>query len=119
MSNRIDDEVKQKLISMGDGLEKLADSMVGVSTAVTRVTEGLIKLSHALEKPVDMILYCPECGTQHIDKPDPSMNWLNPPHRKHLCLYCGHLWKPSYMNTNGVLVLREIDSDDYTGEDDG
>jgi hypothetical protein len=65
------------------------------------------------EKPIDMILYCAECGMQHIDKPDPENNWLNPPHREHLCGYCGHLWTPSLRRTNGVEILKEIDAYAY------
>lgn len=77
-------------------------------------------------KPIDMILHCPECHAQHIDRPDdpdsdaarlerhraansvrnPVANvWTNPPHHKHLCASCGHLWKPANVNTNGVAVL--------------
>ena len=53
--------------------------------------------------PVDMLLYCPECEVQHIDEPKGA--WTNPPHKKHLCLNCGHLWKPFDYNTNGVRSL--------------
>ena len=67
--------------------------------------------------PIDMILFCPACGLQHIDEPDdPSdpvwsatpegdrehTHWTNPPHRSHLCLGCGHIWRPADVATNGV-----------------
>ena len=68
------------------------------------------------DKPVDMVLYCPKCGTQHIDAPEPSMltedaamyggdwpsRWKNPPHKSHLCHVCAHIWRPSDTPTNGV-----------------
>lgn len=69
------------------------------------------------EVVIDMVLYCPKCGMQHIDEPEPSMlandvalyggdwpnRWTNPPHRSHLCAGCGHIWRPSDTATNGVL----------------
>lgn len=68
-------------------------------------------------KPINMILYCPACHTQHIDKPaDPCQEcpggncmcvvqrekWTNPPHRSHLCANCGCVWRPADVCTNGV-----------------
>lgn len=63
--------------------------------------------------PVDMVLYCPKCGVQHIDEPEDcpdspgrcecrGPHWKNPPHKSHLCHGCGHIWRPSDMPTNGV-----------------
>jgi|GEM_PF-5800951 len=54
--------------------------------------------------PIDMILYCPSCGYQHIDKPDGE--WTNPPHRSHLCHSCGYIWRPADVPTNGVESIR-------------
>ncbi len=75
--------------------------------------------------PVDMILHCPKCGTQHVDKPyvmnsesdptAPELNkeWTNPPHKTHLCLNprCKNLWRPADVPTNGVLELKEAGKD--------
>jgi hypothetical protein len=70
----------------------------------------------ALRRPVDMLLWCPACGAQHIDQPDPAdpyptpekdaARWLNPPHRSHLCGACGWQWRPSDTPTNGVAALQ-------------
>ena len=67
-------------------------------------------------KPVDMILFCPACGRQHIDGPEGEGPdgattarlgaWTNPPHRSHLCHYCGHIWRPADIATNGVAEIR-------------
>lgn len=67
-------------------------------------------------KPIDMVLYCPACGTQHIDAPDkpdllnrPLVNldrWTNPPHRSHLCSSCGYIWRPADVPTNGVQAVK-------------
>ena len=61
--------------------------------------------------PIDMILFCPSCGLQHVDAPDPKGTreaWTNPPHRSHLCQGCGHLWKPADVATNGVAELVDV-----------
>lgn len=74
--------------------------------------------------PIPMILFCPSCGVQHVDKaeshkPDctlvlkPAMEvrcdcgaWTNPPHRSHLCAYCAHVWRPADVPTTGVLTIE-------------
>lgn len=70
-------------------------------------------------KPIDMILFCPECHTQHIDAPEPMIAhelctqpefpvWDNPPHRSHLCYKCGCIWRPADVETNGVAKITTI-----------
>jgi hypothetical protein len=89
---------------------------------------------HALEmipaSPIDMVMHCPKCGLQHIDRPDPHTktcltpggegddicicpegHWTNPPHKSHLCRKedggCGHVWRPSSTHyTNGVQAVE-------------
>lgn len=68
-------------------------------------------------QPIDMVLFCPACGKQHIDAPadcpdSPGIcecrapHWTNPPHRSHLCHGCGHIWRPADVPTNGVKAIR-------------
>jgi hypothetical protein len=65
-------------------------------------------------QPVDMLLHCPNCGKQHIDAPDTNYDphyegaliWDNPPHRSHLCHYCGCIWRPADVATNGVAEIK-------------
>ncbi len=72
------------------------------------VHEGtLFRLQHWLKlamarDPVPMVLFCPRCGTRHIDQADPANGWLNPPHRSHLCASCGNIWRPADIATVGV-----------------
>ena len=77
---------------------------------------------------VDMILFCPACGMQHIDAPGDLEQpphpdgphescvgtWTNPPHRSHLCHGCGHIWRPSDTHTNGVAEIRSKGVNDST-----
>lgn len=54
--------------------------------------------------PIPMILFCPTCGGQHIDAPSPG--WDNPPHRSHLCAFCGYIWRPADVPTTGVAKIQ-------------
>lgn len=54
------------------------------------------------DQPIAMILFCPRCGDQHVDAADHATGWGNPPHRSHLCGYCGHVWRPADVATTGV-----------------
>ncbi len=53
-------------------------------------------------KPIDVMLYCPVCHHQHVDRPEPDKGWDNPPHKSHLCHGCGLIWRPADVPTNGV-----------------
>lgn len=64
----------------------------------------------AKETPIDMVLYCPACGTQHIDAPDGV--WTNRVHRSHLCHKCGTIWRPADVSTNGVASIETKGKDD-------
>jgi hypothetical protein len=55
--------------------------------------------------PLDMVLYCPACGTQHIDGPQPEIGWDDPPHRTHKCRACEHEWRPADVPTRGVVAI--------------
>lgn len=55
-------------------------------------------------EPIPMVLHCPSCGTQHIDAP--SEGWDNPPHRSHLCDFCGCIWRPADVPTVGVAATE-------------
>jgi hypothetical protein len=55
--------------------------------------------------PIPMLLWCPKCHSQHVDREE----WATPAkaHRKHLCEACGHTWKPAAAATVGVEKLPE------------
>lgn len=55
--------------------------------------------------PVDILLFCPHCGEQHVDQSQPEKDWTNPPHKSHECQFCGLVWRPADVPTNGVLKI--------------
>ncbi|WP_186130455.1 hypothetical protein [Burkholderia gladioli] len=71
-------------------------------------------------EPIPMLLFCPGCGTQHIDRPESHaeadasiglqikevVTWTNPPHRSHLCHECGVVWRPADVATVGVEAIE-------------
>lgn len=80
-------------------------------------------------EPIDMILFCPMCGVQHVDAPEhhdvvvgeedriavDTMTGLdNPPHKSHLCHECGCIWRPADVCTNGVAsILTRGERDNF------
>jgi hypothetical protein len=54
------------------------------------------------EAPILMVLHCPRCKVQHIDRPDPDIGWTNPLHRSHRCANCETVWRPASVYTEGV-----------------
>lgn len=90
-----------------------------------------------LVNPIPMVLFCPACGAQHIDQPDPPDKychtmedgecvstdsrcmhhpepepiWTNPPHKSHLCSSCKAIWRPAEVPTVGVAWVEPGKSD--------
>lgn len=58
-----------------------------------------------MSEPINLILFCPVCGLQHVDAPAPELDWDNPPHRSHLCARCGTIWRPCDLPTTGVAAI--------------
>jgi hypothetical protein len=71
--------------------------------------------AHAGATPIDMVLHCPSCGAQHIDAPELTNDWTNPPHKSHLCHSCGAVWRPADVPTNGVARTQTRGSGDTWG----
>lgn len=62
-----------------------------------------------MTQPIPMVLHCPACRYQHIDKPDPARGWDDRPHRTHKCQACGEEWRPANVATTGVKVLPPVE----------
>ena len=118
--------------------EMIKDSLrhqVSMSPTVTAALELIAQLEarvQQLEAPIEMLLFCPKCGMQHVDRavshlrhckigqliprkaaalpistricPECSV-WLNPPHATHICQHCSLEWRPSNHLTTGVRAI--------------
>lgn len=56
--------------------------------------------------PIPMLLFCPNCGNQHIDAPNEAIGWTDPPHKSHECQHCKHTWRPCDLPTRGVPTIH-------------
>lgn len=83
-----------------------------------------MRLDPVMPYVIPMILWCPNCGTQHIDAPEPHKPdcvlvrhpamevvcscgaWQNPPHRSHRCHKCSWIWRPADVPTTGVAEIE-------------
>jgi hypothetical protein len=98
--------------AVDEPLVRQSDALAAIAAREARIVE--------LEKPIDMVLYCPACLEQHIDRDEgqhvaphgDATVWRNPPHKSHLCQHCGHQWRPADVPTNGVLRTKTRGKDD-------
>lgn len=96
-----------------------AEAEADFQDAVRAFDSALAPQQPSQGAPIDMVLYCPKCGEQHIDEPEwcdgevvHDKGWTNPPHRSHLCHGCGHIWRPADVPTNGVVAVLTQGKDD-------
>lgn len=96
----------EQLKELMDDLGEIRPDTAYVKDATTGKWREVIAADHpdsaADSHPIDVILYCPQCKNLHIDAPQPDDGWSNPPHRSHLCHFCGAIWRPAEVCTNGV-----------------
>lgn len=52
-------------------------------------------------EPIQMLLWCPECGTRHVDEGE----FATKRHHTHACQECGMVWRPAIVATCGVRFL--------------
>jgi len=52
-------------------------------------------------RPIPMVLHCPKCRGQHIDREE----WATYPHKTHRCEHCGELFRVAEIPTVGVEAL--------------
>jgi rubredoxin len=90
---------KERLIGW---LRTYASGNVGVAAH----RDIMSRAADVLSTPIPMVLTCPKCGAQHIDKPQPEKGWTNPPHRSHECQACGTVWRPADVETVGVEAIN-------------
>lgn len=94
-----------------------AEAQKGFAAVARKLAAELPSLKDIAESmrnqitPIPMILFCPNCGTRHIDAPI-AEGWANPPHRSHLCAHCGTVWRPADVPTTGVACIQTFGKKD-------
>lgn len=107
-----------------DGLIKLERFVQAVRD------EPGIKLADS-DSIVDIVTHCPKCGNQHIDQVEFErsgpvvdgvqgcvVTWDNRPHKSHLCAFCGWVWRPADVYTQGVQETNTKGANDSSFEPD-
>lgn len=92
------ERVRRACMEAGKGMDERIPLMFADAVAAASIPD---------EKPIPMLLFCPNCGLKHIDEPDEwSPDWDNPPHKSHLCHGCGCIWRPADVPTEGVASIE-------------
>lgn len=68
----------------------------------------LSAIADAIDAPVPMILYCPQCRSRHVD----AGEFATKSHHTHACQVCGHVWRPAVVATTGVAFLPGFKDDE-------
>lgn len=104
------------IVAMADKIKELeqkaeADAKL-IKTLVAQRNAAWCKSESTVITPIQMVLYCPNCGHQHLDQPNHAIGWLNPPHKSHLCEFCKFVWRPADIETTGVIKTQTMGKDD-------
>jgi hypothetical protein len=95
------------LASAGFTGREASVTVTHVLRAAGGIADGMCALSVAPGVgAIEMVLYCPACSFQHIDRPRPEEGWMNPPHKSHRCELCDYVWRPADVCTMGVQQTR-------------
>lgn len=89
-----------------NGLPPLGPICAQIDLAATLAAQRAGAPVPADVAPIDMLLFCPKCGMQHVDAPELDKGWTNPPHKSHLCHGCGCIWRPADVSTNGIALIE-------------
>lgn len=76
---------------------------VGTGAFVGVLAKRLRKKVDKPRDPVPMVLICPKCGKNHVDRDEWATTRI---HRSHLCENCGHVWRPFEFATVGIEPSR-------------
>lgn len=101
------------------------------------ISQARDTLAEAMAIPVPMIIFCPKCQKQHIDREETDQEfnaritavkdsssfvkltrWTNPPHKTHRCLFCGIDFRFSSIYTVGVETIPPGPNDTWRPDQD-
>lgn len=104
-------ELREKVIAAHDRHKNFVDAVSAalgfdnVGGDARPYEQYLIGIIAGLRKPeqdpIPMLLWCPVCGTRHVD----AGEFATRSHRDHSCQACGLTWRPAKVATVGVRFL--------------
>jgi predicted RNA-binding Zn-ribbon protein involved in translation (DUF1610 family) len=83
-------------IGFSEGRAQMEEAEVKPLEAQVKTLESVIE-----DTPIQMLLWCPECGERHIDRDA----FATKKHHTHACQSCGMTWRPAVAYTVGVQFL--------------
>lgn len=95
-------EADEKILgAWSEVLDALSCDLHGrcVPHALEKIQE--LKTGCSPKEPIPMLLWCPGCGSRHIDVDE----FATKVHHTHACQDCGHVWRPAVVPTVGVQFL--------------
>lgn len=92
-ADRIEDDAKR--------IDQLLQECDALSNQVQSLDLKCAELELSTEKPIPMLIWCPECGERHIDGDE----FATKAHHTHACQNCGNCWRPAVVDTVGVQFL--------------
>lgn len=101
----IGDESERRIGVAIEGESVLSERLVSAWMRAYDVEENVSQAAASLLAgvvPVPMVLHCPKCSKQHLDEGE----YRHVIHKTHLCLFCGHEWRPAKVPTVGVRALE-------------
>ncbi len=90
-------------VAQGILVEKQPRNIIHDDAQYTITEKGrqMVERIRNFDRPVPMLLWCPECSHRHIDEG----NFALKDHHTHACQHCGHVWRPAVGDTVGVQFL--------------
>ena len=84
-----------------DGIAWQLSEVLANVRAMEKELDELRPLAAQSQRPVPMILHCPDCRARHVD----AGEFATKPHHTHSCQSCGLTWRPAVVHTVGVQFL--------------
>lgn len=83
------------------------DEQGGLQLRIGDICGNIRKAKNHCDRPLELIINCPECGGRHIDEGE----FADKVHHTHACQHCGFVWRPSVGPTKGVQFLKGFKND--------
>jgi hypothetical protein len=97
----------RKIVNTVYDPKAIVDAVWSLNEKFKAASQAFKSIQEVNAQPVPMLLWCPECGTRHIDVPP----FDTKVHHTHACQHCGMVWRPAICATKGVSFLPGFKND--------